>query len=324
MHHGRITGVILGLTLAVWATPALATHRDCTQAERQAADPQLWLNARDQQLSIDTHLPWGAPEISSDSTNERMLTQRDYVIRYDGDLLIPLFAAERVDAARLDKAHRTDCFRRDVRITASQASRPSDYNEAIFDQGHMAAFANQDTSVVAGNNSFIMSNMVPQTCQFNRGIWQILEGITRLWAVDRETVYVISGSILDRNADGRRDADTEAARMKARNGSSRVAVPTAYYKILAYVEADGSLRTLSILMPHNQENPNGLAAFAYLTRHLTTIADIESRTGLDFFPAAPPHVETTALWPFNESEAPNSLCFSQPMSAFDDLWNEAP
>src|SRR5690606_32883338 len=112
------------------------------------------------------------------ATNEWMLAQRDYVIRYDGDLRLPLFTAERVYARRLGKVDRTDCFRRDVRITAALASRPADYDEAIFDQGHLAAFANQGTSVIAGNNSFIMSNMVPQTCQFNRGIWQILEGIT--------------------------------------------------------------------------------------------------------------------------------------------------
>jgi endonuclease G len=253
-----------------------------------------------------------------------MLTQRGYVVRYDGDLLVPLFTAERIDAARLNRAHRTDCFRPDPRIAAGLASRPADYDEAIFDQGHLAAFANQDSSVVAGNNSFVMSNMAPQTCQFNRGIWQILEGIVRLWAADRRTIYVISGSIFDRDLDGRRDQDDRAARMRSRNGSARVAIPTAFYKILAVTTPDRGIETLSFLMPHDQANPTGPAAFAYLREHVTTIAEIERRTGLHFFPrtAGTPPREANALWPFEERRAPRSLCRQAPRPDFDALWRE--
>ncbi len=313
--------VLAGLLGSMTAVPAAATHRDCRAAEKKTADRQLWLNRRDQKLSIDTHLPWGAPAIDPQATRERMLAQRDYVILYDGDLRVPLLTAERVDAARLDRAHRTDCFRRDVRITADEASRPSDYNEPIFDQGHMAAFANQDSSVIAGNNSFIMSNMVPQTCQFNRGIWQILEGITRLWAAERRTLFVISGSLFDRDRDGLRDPDDDAARMKAKNDTARVAIPTAFYKILAFAGAEGEVETLSILMPHNQENPDGDEAFAYLRGHLTTVADIERRSGLDFFPQASVLQEAASLWAFDEEEAPNSLCNQPAQPDFDKIWD---
>ncbi|HUE80383.1 MAG TPA: DNA/RNA non-specific endonuclease [Sphingomicrobium sp.] len=173
---------------------AQASHRNCTAAEKKSADRQLWLKQQDKQLSIAKHLPWGAPVADPSAGNEWLLVQRDYVIHYDGDLRIPLLTAERVDEDRLQQLHRTDCFRRDVRIDAPMDSKPSDYKEPIFDQGHLAAFANQTSSKIAGNKSFMMSNMVPQTCQFNRGIWQILEGVTRGWAKDKGTVYVISGS----------------------------------------------------------------------------------------------------------------------------------
>lgn len=304
------------LTLAPQA--AGASHRNCTTAEKSAADRQLWLNSRDKRQSIEMHLPWGVPTAGPGATDEWLLVQRDYVTYYDGDLRIPLFTAERVDENRLKQLHRTDCFRRDVRINAPMDSKPSDYSEPIFDQGHLAAFANQTSSKVAGNNSFVMSNMVPQTCQFNRGIWQIFEGIIRGWARDKKRIYIISGSILDRDNDGIRDADDVAARMRSRNKRSRVAIPTSFYKILAAAGSDGSVETLTVLMPHNQANPTGNDAVEYLINHITSISDIEHRTGLDFFPASPAINERASLWPI--TELPNSLCRDPPRQDFEAIW----
>lgn len=309
--------VTLALVVAA-PRPAYADHRNCTAAEKRAADRQLWLNEADKQLSINKHLPWGAPVSASTATNEWLLVQRDYVTHYDGDLRIPMLTAERVDEAQLKSLHRTDCFRRDVRIDAPMDSKPADYDEPIFDQGHLAAFANQTRSKVVGNNSFVMSNMVPQTCQFNRGIWQILEGVVRSWARERGTIYVISGSVMDRDANGLRDADDAAARMRSKSEKTRVAMPTSFYKIIAAVNADDSLETVTIVMPHNQANPKGDAAVQYLSNHITSIPDIEQRTGLEFFPSAPVINERVSLWPI--TELPNSLCSSPPRADFEAIW----
>lgn len=306
--------------LALAPEPALAGHRNCTAAEKRAADRQLWLNEADKQSSIEKHLPWGSPTSNSTATNEWLLVQRDYVIHYDGDLRIPLLTAERIDDEQLKSLHRTDCFRRDVRIDAPMDSKPADYDEPVFDQGHLAAFANQTRSKASGNNSFVMSNMVPQTCQFNRGIWQILEGIARGWARDRGTMYVISGAIMDRNGDGLRDTDDAAARMTSRSGKIRVAIPTSFYKIIAAVHEDGSLETLTIVMPHNQANPQGDEAVEYLSSHVTSITDIEQRTGLELFPAAPVINERASLWAIDQ--LPNSLCSDPPRSEFEAIWEE--
>lgn len=292
-------------TLAAWSAPAAAEN--CTAAERAAADAQLWLNARDRQASIRRHLPWGVPRATGPVTNERLLVQRDYVIHYDGDLRVPLWTAERLDAARLGRVEREDCFRADPRLPAAQASTPADYREPIYDQGHIAPFANQSTSAVAGHNSFIMSNMAPQTCQFNRGIWQILEGITRLWAQEHGTIHVLSGSIFDRDGDNARDADEAAPRMRSNNGAARVAVPSHFYKIIAVNRAPGEFETLSILMPHNVANPDGPAALRYLEEHVTNVAAIERVAGLRLFDTRAIRHEAARLWSFR-GQQPRSLC----------------
>jgi len=303
--------VFIGLTIG-WSIPAAAA--DCTRAERDRADRQLWLNRRDRDLSIAQHLPWGMPTASVDATRERALVQRDYVIWYDGDLRVPLWTAERIDAGRLGRADREDCFRRDPRLNADLASTPSDYDEWIFDQGHVTASANQTMSNLANHNSFIMSNMTPQFCQFNRGVWQILEGIVRLWADERRTLYVLSGSIFDRNNDGVRDADEAALRMRtglrrpprpAASDRRRVAIPSHFYKVIAFEDADGRVQTLSLLFPHDQTDLDGEAALEYLRSRVTQLETIERLAGIDLFPTATVE-EATTFWPFIGS-APRSL-----------------
>jgi endonuclease G len=304
---GSLIAASLLILAAAGATPAAAAN--CTPAERQIADRDLWLGPADRQASLAEHLPWGVPvpNATAPATNESLLVQRDYVVGYDADLRAPLWTAEHVVAARIGKVDREDCFRRDPRLAQADASTPTDYAEPIYDQGHMASFANQSSSDIAGHNSFIMSNMAPQMCELNRGIWQILEGIARLWAVEHGAVHILSGSVFDRDGDNVRDPDAAAIRMHSNNNQERVAVPSAFYKVITLRRPDGRLATLSILLPHDRSNPNGAAALAYLQSHITTVAAIERVTGLDLFPNETDLGESATLWPFTGRQ-PSSLC----------------
>jgi DNA/RNA endonuclease G (NUC1) len=307
MTYGFRALAVLALALSTIAAWSPAWAANCTAAERAVADRALRLTPAQKQAAIRTHLPWGAPQPVGPVTRERQLVQNDYVIGYDGDLRVPLWAAERVDSARLQRITREDCFRADPRLPTAEASTPRDYDEPIYDQGHIAPFANQTSSAVAGHNSFIMSNMAPQTCQTNRGIWQILEGIVRLWAAEHGTVFVLSGSIFDRDGNRSRDADSAAPRMAARNGTSRVAVPSHFYKVIALERPDGSVSTVSFILPHGTDNPDGDAARRYLEAHVARIADIERVIGTDLFPQQVRLAESATLWPF-QGRQPRSLC----------------
>lgn len=300
--------VALVLTCSLlWGVAGGAQAADnCTPAQAKAADKELWLSPTDQQLSLSTHLPWGAPKEPASATNEHLLVQRDYVIDYDDDLRIPIWTAHRIVAKNL-KSGRTNCFRQDVRLRASVASSPTDYAEPIFDQGHMTPNGDQSMNLTATLNSFVMSNMTPQFCQFNRGVWQILEVLVRRWADEHGTIYVISGSVLDRDGDGARDPDSAAIRMKSNNKQKRVAIPSAFYKIIAFKNPDGSLSTLTILLPHDQTDVDGEDAITYLKQHVNSIAAVHGLTGLSYFPGNAPAIsEASTLWSFTGSP-PQSL-----------------
>ncbi|MEA3001202.1 MAG: endonuclease mitochondrial [Sphingomonadales bacterium] len=296
------------------ASPRKKAPPPCSKAEAQAADKVLTDLAKaldadptKRTAAMAEHLPWGEPAKGAD---EVRLVQANYVIDYDKKLRVPLWTAEHIVASSLDaKVPRRDCFRGDPRLDAPDSALPADYDEPLYDQGHMAPFADQRYNTVAGFNSFVMTNMTPQICELNRGIWQILEEITRRWAANRGDLYVFAGSVFDRDGDGRRDPDAAALHMRSRNGGERVAVPSAFYKVVAFRRAGGGVETLSFLLPHNQSNPVGDAAVAYLKAHITTLPAIEKLTGLHLFPAATGLQEDSDLWPFTNYK-PTSLCHS--------------
>jgi len=322
-HSVRVV-FLFGLILSIAGLSgysAAAQSRNCTAEESATADKQLRLNKRDQQISIERHLPWGVPTATIPVDNEVLLVQRDYVINYDKDLLVPIWTAHRLDAKGLGTIDRVDCFRTDPRIDAPHASLKSDYAEPIFDQGHLSPNGDMSRALVPVLNSFLMSNMTPQYCQFNRGVWQMLESLVRLWVADKDrgTLYVITGSVFDRDNDGKRDPDASAKRMKSKNGKSRVAVPSHFYKILIHQRGDGAVETISFLLPHDQTDLDGNEAFQYLEQHIRSVEEIQAVAGLQFFPkVAEEHPEAMVavqkaraehLWPFT-GKRPSSLAHS--------------
>ena len=40
--------------------------------------------------AVTTHLPWGIPDPPTNSGNERLLSQEDYITIYETDLKLPL------------------------------------------------------------------------------------------------------------------------------------------------------------------------------------------------------------------------------------------
>lgn len=298
--------VIAGLAMLATALPALAAPQ-CSAAQAADGDRWAWLSSSDTSRSVKRHLPWGRPAETVATSNERLVVLTDYVNQFDDDLLIPIWSAERVVWKRLEKVSRIDCFRPHPRMLP-QSDLEDDYDEEIYDQGHLTPADDHDSSVRAMVNTFFYTNMTPQTGRFNRVTWRRLEAVVKGWAKAKGTLYVISGSILDRDGDGQRDTDSAAERMEPRrNRPARVAVPTAFYKIIAYRNPDRSLTTLSIVLPHNDVQLTGEALGQHFKDRVTTISQIEGVTGLDFFPEGPTIAEASAFCTF-AGGAPRSLC----------------
>ncbi len=292
----KFAALIFALSILISA-PVYAASCTCqfTKEQKAKADKELWLNQEDKNLSLATHLPWGVPKSAAQSSSEMLLIQRDYVIGYHKDLLVPIWTAHRLTKTTIvarekakkasGGADRKNCFRPDPRLKSEETAFCANYDEPVYDQGHFVPDADMPHQPIASLvNSYIYSNIAPQHCYFNRGIWLVLEGLARAWAKEKGEVYVLSGAVFDKDGDGKRDAVSDATRLKENKFKRAVAVPTHFYKIYLHKTEGSGLEAITVLLPHNNKKITAKESKAYLEKHLTTIDAIEKITGLDLPP----------------------------------------
>jgi endonuclease G len=136
-----------------------------------------------------------------------------------------------------------------------------DYLKSGYDRGHLAPAADMGYSMETMIQSFFYSNMSPQLPRFNRGVWKKLEMQDRNWAVQFDSLYVVTGPIFDS--------------IMPTIGPHRVAVPKAYYKVLLQ-KRNGNWEGIGFILP----NSNSKVDFK---NYSISIDKVEEITGLDFF-----------------------------------------
>ena len=112
-------------------------------------------------------------------------------------------------------------------------------------------------------DTYLMTNIIPQTPNLNRGPWLELEmNVAKRYAQYRDEVWVICGPIYD---------DDETKRL-----NDKVSVPTACFKIVVDVTPEGHINLMSFVFPQDIDRNAELKDF------LVSIDEVEERTGIDF------------------------------------------
>jgi len=191
-----------------------------------------------------------------------VLCRNEYISVYDPAKKVPLLVAEKLQPTEFDgSVSRADNFQQDPDLAESQSAALNDYRKSGYARGHMAPAADFTSTDEAMNQSFYLSNMVPQDSGMNSGIWASLEGATRSCAKQLGSVYVMTGPVFEG---------------KPRTiGDDQVAVPSSIYKIVVHGNA-----ARAFLMP-NRKLP---AARSNFTRYEVTVNEVQRATGLTFFP----------------------------------------
>jgi len=202
-----------------------------------------------------------------------MATEADTILSYTGfDLAYNekyeqaawvsyVLTREEIESGTIE---RSDNFRSDKNISTGSASL-ADFRGSGYDRGHLAPAGDMKWAEEAMSESFYLSNMSPQQPRFNRGIWKSLEAQVRNWALEKDSIYVITGPVLH-------SIDNYI-------GENRVGIPSYYYKVLVDLSPpDHSL--IAFLLP-NSASSDSLLSFAI------TVDSLEKFTGYDFFAEAP-------------------------------------
>jgi len=193
-------------------------------------DAQAVLSATDQEIALKAHLPYGQPSCP------KLLPQQEYVLCYDPVNRVALWAAYKLTTDDVMTAQRLDAFRTDPRLSDDENAHCDDYAGTGYARGHAVPRDDMNRSPAAQANTFFLSNMSPQVNAFNGGIWSRLERLVRDYAKRYDTVYVITGSVLQEPIQ--------------RLPAGRVAIPSRFYKVMVRTAVNGTPDVLAIVLPH--------------------------------------------------------------------------
>jgi len=245
--------------------------------------------------SPSVHLTMGNPSGAAASLafpNNYLMEKPTYSLSYNRDKGTPNWVSWHLDSSWYGTLARVDTFRPDPKVDPSwYRVQAFDYSGSGFDRGHMTPNADRDNQnrIPINQETYLMSNMVPQSPDNNQGPWADFEAYLRTQTDAGNEIYIVSGPS---GAGGIGSASGNTINTIA-NG--HVTVPSATWKVALLLPAASgddvprvtcSARTLAILIP----NVQGIRTVDWHT-YLTTIDSIEQLTGYDFYSNVPPAVQ---------------------------------
>ncbi|WP_068171281.1 DNA/RNA non-specific endonuclease [Neokomagataea thailandica] len=201
-----------------------------------------------------------------------VLCNDDYAVQVSPLTKGPLWSAEDLTEENVQIARQTarlNDFRADDRLTASQQAGLLDYRDAGFDRGHMTPSGDEPGSA-AQSQSFLLSNIVPQTAELNRGAWEGVESAVRGWAEQEGELFIVTGP--GYNPD----------HLPVTIGPGHIPVPDVTWKAVY--------------------DPSGPGTGAYVCTNttaphckITSVALLTALVGIDPFPALSPSLKATVF-----------------------------
>lgn len=150
-------------------------------------------------------------------------------------------------------------------------------NNGWYARGHQIPSADRLTSYESNSMTFYGTNMTPQIQDgFNGDIWATLEGKVRSWANSSDTLYVVTGCVIDY-------PEGQTVKYALDNYGKKVTVPTAYYKVvLRYMKNStvgySGYSACAVWLDHKVYNTKNIDS-----KYSMSVKDLEKRLNIDFF-----------------------------------------
>ncbi len=230
----------------------------------------------------DVHLTLGNPSNarSDRSQPDNYLIRRpQYVLSYNNSTHIPNWVSWQLKASWLGPVPRSNDFRPDdslpsgwVRVTAA------DYNGSGYDRGHMTPAGDRSNTPEDNSATFLMTNILPQAPDNNRGPWEAFESYCRYLVKQGKELYIVSGGYGE----------------KKRISPRKIVVPSHIWKVVLVLDQpqkglDGvteNTRAIAVDMPNDQ----GIKDIRWTT-YRVTIQDLEAKTGYRFLANLPEAIQ---------------------------------
>lgn len=217
-------------------------------------------------------------EINTRDQNNFLMVNEAFALSYNNSKGTPNWVAWRITKADFGNADRQNDFRPDGRLPKGwNIVRPSDYTGSGFDRGHICPSADRSFSDEMNSETFLMTNMIPQTGDLNRNVWRDFEEFSRK-LVQRGNVdlYVISGVYGD-----------------GKKLKGKVTVPTNVWKVAVAVPGGAGISAINDkthVYAVDMPNIKGIGKDDW-RKYKTTVRSIEQKTGYNLLSNLPTNLQ---------------------------------
>jgi endonuclease G len=230
-------------------------------------------------LNLGLGNPSGATNDSSNKNNY-LLVKPQYALSYNNDKGEPNWVSWHLQSSDIGNVERQNNFHAEQSLPDGfKRVTPDDYTSTSFDRGHVCNSKDRTDTEANNSETFSMANMLPQTPDLNRHVWEQLESYCRTLVQQGNQLYIIAGAYGSAKTIGR---------------TNKVNVPTNCWKIVVVFpqgssdlsRIDKDTRVIAVDMPNKQ----GISLDPW-DKYLTTVSSLEQKTGYKFFSDLPVDVQ---------------------------------
>uniref|UniRef100_A0A3P8PMU4 SMB domain-containing protein n=1 Tax=Astatotilapia calliptera TaxID=8154 RepID=A0A3P8PMU4_ASTCA len=241
------------------------------------------------------HALFGRPRMLQPDQSYCILYQEGFISAYSHKALMPLWSSFTIDKPNnLDPLPSVtpDCFRADVRISASQSPRCDQYWYTAAGNLH----SNLTTTTTKKKRHFLLLCLHCSIFSSFSGIWDYFHNtLLKKYASIYNGMNVVLGPVFDYNYDGQFDTPEQIQQFLP---GTNISIPTHYFIVLtscrdsaqSVTSCDSELQTVSFLLPHRANNLESCKVKAesqwvedHMWFHQARVRDVEWLTGLDFY-----------------------------------------
>lgn len=245
-------------------------------SERQPNDSNVQQQNRES-VAIP-QLPFGNPSNATadvESANNLLVVRDGYALSYNNSRGTLNWIAWRTTAADLGPRRERSQFRADESLPRGfRKIQYYDYSGSGYDRGHMVPAADRFGNEERMDETFLMTNIVPQTGDLNQFPWNKFESYARGIVRKGNEVYTIAGVY------------GEEGRLRG-----KVTVPTNCWKVVVVLRpGETSITNRTQIIAVDMPNVDGIEDVNW-EMYKTTVRSIELKTGLDMFSSLPREVQ---------------------------------
>lgn len=234
-----------------------------------SSDPvPAWLELPAQNLDLEYH---------NQKYNYLGKTHRNYSYGWNKDYYLSEWVAYPLYKP-IASGSRKDVWAFDGKVDAQyQANCVSSSYAGRYDRGHQIPSADRRQPKEAQDQTCLMTNLTPQSSNFNQGVWAKFEAQVRTWAQNADTLYVVTGCKVSPGYSTTSDGD-----------GKRCPIPSHYFKVLLArggtfngIPAAGTKwLAAAFLLKHDSDLPDNISVVKASMMKVSTLEDL---LGFDFY-----------------------------------------